>query len=48
MEGLDTTVVWMLGVVAAMVVFGVAAAIGYFRTPPEQEPEQSNNSAENQ
>ncbi len=37
MEGLDTTKVWMLGVVAAMVVFGIAAAIGYYKNPQSKE-----------
>lgn len=37
MQGLDTTVVWMLGVVAAMVVFGIAAAIGYYKNPQTEE-----------
>lgn len=37
MEGLDTTLVWMLGVVSAMVVFGIAAAIGYYRNPEQND-----------
>lgn len=46
MEGLDTTLTWMLGVVAAMVVFGIAAAIGYYRNPQQDESENQKNSAE--
>ena len=42
MEGLDTTVVWMLGVVAAMVVFGTAAAIGYYKNPPQDETDNQD------
>ena len=37
MEGLDTTIVWMLGVVAAMLVFGIAAAIGYYKNPQQDK-----------
>ena len=40
MQGLDTTLVWMLGVVAAMVIFGVAAIIGYYKNPEQNETDK--------
>lgn len=42
MEGLDANVVWMLGVVAAMVVFGIAAAIGYYKNPQQDETDNQD------
>lgn len=42
MEGIDTTQVWMLGVVSAMVIFGIAAAIGYIRNPEEPDSDKEN------
>lgn len=38
MEGIDANKIWMLGVVGAMVVFGIAALIGYYRNPQQDEP----------
>lgn len=42
MGGLDTTLVWMLGVVSAMVVFGIAAVIGYYKNPPQDESDNQD------
>ena len=42
MQSLDTTIVWMLGVVAAMLVFGIAAAIGYYRNPRKNETDNQD------
>lgn len=35
MEGLNVTYLWMGGVVAMMLIFGVAAIIGYLRQKPD-------------
>lgn len=39
---MDTTLVWMLGVVAAMVVFGIAAIIGYYKNPSEKKTDNQD------
>lgn len=44
MEGVDTTQVWMMGVVSAMVVFGIAAIIGYIRNPEESDSDDTSDS----
>lgn len=44
MEGINTTQVWMLGVVGAMVIFGIAAAIGYYRNPEQTDSDRHSES----
>lgn len=37
MEGIDANLAWMLGVVSAMVVFGIAAVVGCLKNPSQSE-----------
>lgn len=39
MDELAVTQLWMAGVVGAMVIFGLAALIGYYRNPEQDESE---------